>query len=179
MVEDLLVAAHDQDSPLAIETTQVDITTEVDAVIAPFRRRDIVVGGTRAPAVVLGDQLRIRQIMRNLLANAVHHGGETIRVYGDATESSYVISVEDDGEGVPEHVEERLFTRFVHQGDAPLTAGSVGLGLSVARLLAEAMGGSLDYERIIGRTSFVLSLPLAGEAHGSLEPEEALVPTTG
>lgn len=179
MVEDLLVAAHDQDSPLAIETTQVDITAEIDAVVAPFRRGDIFVGGTCAPAMVLGDQLRIRQILRNLLANAARHGGATIRVYGDATDSSYVISVEDDGEGVPEHVEERLFTRFVHRGDAPLTAGSIGLGLSVARLLAEAMGGSLDYERITGRTSFVLSLPLAGGAHDPAEPEEALVPTTG
>ena len=179
MVEDLLVAAHDEDAPLAIDVTAVDISAEIDAVIAPFRRRDILVGGTCAEAVVLGDQLRIRQILRNLLSNAVQHGGSTIRVYGDEAGSRYVISVEDDGDGVPEHVAERLFTRFVHKGEAPLTAGSIGLGLAVARLLAEAMGGSLDYEHITGRTSFVLSLPLAGEAEDASESDEILVPTTG
>ncbi len=179
MVEDLLVAAHDEDVPLPIETTQVDIAAELDAVIAPFRRHNIVVGGSHAPAMVLGDQLRIRQILRNLLSNAVLHGGPTIRIYGDNAGPNYVISVEDDGEGVPEHVEERLFSRFVHKGESPLTAGSVGLGLAVARLLAEAMGGSLDYERITGRTSFVLALPLAGGTEEVYEPDEILVPTTG
>jgi signal transduction histidine kinase len=129
--------------------------------------------------VVLGDQLRIRQILRNLLSNAVQHGGPTIRIYGDEAGSRYVISVEDDGEGVPEHVAERLFTRFVHKGETPLTAGSIGLGLAVARLLAEAMGGSLDYERITGRTSFVLALPLAAGDHDVVERDEILVPTTG
>jgi signal transduction histidine kinase len=179
MVEDLLVAAHDEEAPLPIEITEVDIASELDAVIAPFRRREIVVGGTYAPAVVLGDQLRIRQILRNLLSNAVQHGGPTIRIYGDEAGSRYVVSVEDDGEGVPEHVAERLFTRFVHKGETPLTAGSIGLGLAVARLLAEAMGGSLDYERITGRTSFVLALPLAAGDHDVVERDEILVPTTG
>ena len=179
MVEDLLVAAHDEDAPLAIETAPVDIAMELDAVIAPFRRRDIIVGGTHAPATVLGDQLRIRQILRNLLSNAVQHGGPTIRIYGDLAGPNYVISVEDDGEGVPEHVEERLFSRFVHKGESPLTAGSIGLGLAVARSLADAMGGSLDYERITGRTSFVLALPLAGGTEEVSAPDEVLVPMTG
>lgn len=179
MVEDLLVAAHAEDAPLAIETTQVDIAAELDAVLAPLRRREIFVGGTHAPAMVLGDQLRIRQILRNLLTNAIQHGGSTIRIYGDVAGPNYVISVEDDGEGVPEPVEERLFSRYVDNGEAPLTAGSTGLGLAVAQLLAKAMGGSLDYERVTGRTSFVLSLPLAGGTEEVTDPDAILVPTTG
>lgn len=179
MVEDLLVAAHDEDAPLGIETTQVDIAAELEAVIAPLRRRNIFVGGTHAPAVVLGDQLRIRQILRNLLSNAVQHGGQTIRIYGDVAGPNYVISVEDDGDGVPEHVEERLFSRFVHEGESPLTAGSIGLGLAVAWLLAEAMDGSLTYERITERTGFVLSLPLAGGTEEATDQDEILVPTIG
>ncbi|MDJ0923999.1 MAG: HAMP domain-containing sensor histidine kinase [Acidimicrobiia bacterium] len=178
MVEDLLVAAHDGASPLAIEATEVSIGDEIEAVIGPFRRRDIAIGGNYADATVWGDQLRIRQILRNLLANAVQHGGPTIRVYGDVAGSSYVVSVEDDGEGVPEHLESRLFTRFVHQGETPLTAGSIGLGLAVARLLADAMDGSLEYEHITGRTSFVLRLPLVGIVEPEMRSDEALVPTT-
>ena len=64
-------------------------------------------------------------------------------------------------------------TRFL------LLLSLIGLGLAVARLLAEAMSGSLDYERITGRTSFVLSLPLAIAAQDASDRDEILVPTTG
>ncbi len=178
MVEDLLVAAHDEDAPLAIEAVPVDIAEELDAVMAPFRRHGTKIGGTFAPGTVVGDRLRIRQILRNLLSNAVQHGGPTIRVYGDVAGPNYVIAVEDDGPGVPEHVATRLFTRFVHQGETPLTAGSVGLGLAVAHLLASAMGGSLDYEQVAGRTSFIVSLPLAEAAGHSADHDSLLLPTT-
>jgi K+-sensing histidine kinase KdpD len=77
----------------------------------------------------------------------------------------YAVAVEDDGAGVPEGMEDRLFTWFAHQGEASPGSGSVGLVLAVARLLAEAMGGSLDYEHITGRTSFVLTPP-GGERTG-------------
>ena len=178
MVEDLLVAAHDEDAPLVIDEVPVSISDELDAAIAPLRRRGIVVGGAYAPSDVVGDQLRIRQILRNLLSNAVQHGGPTIRVYGDVAGSRYVLSIEDDGPGVPEDVAPRLFSRFVHQGEAPLTAGSVGLGLAVAHLLAESMNGRLDYERIPGRTSLVLSLPLVEATEDAAESDDLLVRTT-
>jgi two-component system OmpR family sensor kinase len=179
MVEDLLVAAHDEDAPLAMDLSPIAIEDELGVVIAPFRRRDIFIGGTYAQAMVLGDQLRVRQILRNLVSNAVQHGGPTIRIFGDVAGSNYVISVEDDGDGVPEAVAPRLFSRFVHQGEAPLTAGSVGLGLAVAHLLAEAMNGDLEYEHIVGRTSFVLTLPLAEVAEEIATSEPELVPTVG
>ena len=179
MVEDLLVAAHDEDAPLAMDLSAIPISDELSAVIAPFRRRDVFIGGTYARAMVLGDQLRVRQILRNLISNAVQHGGPTVRVFGDVAGSNYVISVEDDGEGVPDTVAPRLFSRFVHQGEAPLTAGSVGLGLAVAHLLAEAMNGTLEYERITGRTSFILSLPLAEVYEEVVTSEPLLVPTVG
>lgn len=163
MVEDLLVAAHDADAPLAMDSSSVAIAEELDAVIAPFQRRGHTIGGTYGSGTVTGDQLRIRQILRNLVSNAIQHGGPTIRVYGAVAGSYYVVSVEDDGPGVPENLAPRLFSRFVHKGDAPLTTGSVGLGLAVAHLLAEAMNGMLEYDRVTDRTSFVLSLPLAEE----------------
>ena len=179
MVEDLLVAAHDEDVPLPLDPTELSIADEIDAVVGPFARHGIRVGGTYAAATVVGDRLRIRQILRNLLSNAVKHGGPSIRVYGDAAGSNYVVAVEDDGDGVPEHAQERMFSRFVHQGAAPLTSGSLGLGLAVARLLAEAMGGYLEYEHVPGRTSFVLSLPLAGSVSDDAVAGDLLVPTAG
>ena len=160
MVEDLLVAAHDADAPLPLDTEPVVMNEEIDAMITAYTRRGNEIGGTYGLGVVLGDKLRIRQILRNLMSNAVQHGGPNIKVYGDVAGDNYVVSVEDDGEGVPEEIEDRLFSRFVHQGDEPLTAGSVGLGLAVAQLLAQEMNGRLDYDRVVGRTSFVLSLPV-------------------
>ena len=111
--------------------------------------------------MVQADPLRVRQILRDLISNAIQHGGPNIRIYGDSAGSKYVVSVEDDGPGVPSEIADRLYTRFVHRSEVPLTAGSAGLGLAVAQLLAQAMGGSLDYERVANRTAFVLSLPLA------------------
>jgi signal transduction histidine kinase len=179
MVEDLLVAAHDEDAPLPMDNGPVEISGELDSVIAPFRRRGIIVGGTYTSGTVFGDQLRIRQILRNLVANAAQHGGDTIRVYGTVAGSNYVIAVEDDGSGVPGNLVPRLFTRFVHQGEAPLTAGSVGLGLAVAHILTEAMNGSLEYERITGRTGFILTLPLADATWEVVSEDDLLIPAPG
>ena len=57
----------------------------------------------------------------------------------------------------------RLFTRFVHQGEDPLTKGSIGLGLAVVKILVEGMNGSIRYERSNDWTRFIVRLPLAVE----------------
>ncbi len=67
--------------------------------------------------------------------------------------------VMDDGEGIDESIRERLFEPYVHDGAEPLLAGSVGLGLAIARSLAVGMDGSLSYTRTNGLTYFVLKLP--------------------
>ncbi len=71
------------------------------------------------------------------------------------------IEVWDNGPGVPEHIAESLFERFVHDGDKPLLTGSVGLGLAVAARLTSLMGGSIQYQRFGGKTYFVVTLPIA------------------
>lgn len=79
---------------------------------------------------------------------------------GKAQGDLYVIYVIDDGPGVPEDRRARLFDRFVHDGATVLETGSVGLGLANARLLADKMGGRLEYRRASGLTSFEVVLPL-------------------
>ena len=107
------------------------------------------------------DRLRLRQVVRNLLSNAGKYGGPHIRLLGDEVDGWYEIRVEDDGEGIPPELEARLFQRFLHRGDMPLVLGSVGLGLSIVRALAEGMGGAVWYERRRGWTCFVVRVPLA------------------
>ena len=88
----------------------------------------------------------------------------------------------DDGEGVPEELEHRLFERFIHQGHQTATKDSVGLGLSIVHALAQGMGGSVSYQRIDGETHFTLRLPLAGEHAPALTPlghTDQATPLTG
>ncbi len=88
----------------------------------------------------------------------MRHGGPTIRVRGREAGEDYLVQVIDDGDGVPEDLEPRLFERFIHRGDRPLVVGSVGLGLAITKVLAEGMGGTIDYQRHAGRTVFAVRL---------------------
>ena len=74
-----------------------------------------------------------------------------------------VCSIVDNGPGVPNDIAGKLFERFVHDGRRALLAGSVGLGLNIARSLMLEMEGDLVYERIRETTWFTFRLPLARE----------------
>jgi two-component system OmpR family sensor kinase len=79
----------------------------------------------------------------------------------------------DDGPGVPAEKVDRLFTRFVHEGDEALTVGSVGLGLAVVKALADGMDGEVRYRRADGWTSFEVTLPLAPAESDAPAPSAA------
>jgi len=113
------------------------------------------------PGQIRSDRLRFRQVIRNLLSNARKYGGANARVVGGEVSGWYEIRVEDDGDGIPDELSERLFQRYLHEGDMPTVLGSVGLGLSIVSALAEGMGGAVWYERNAGWTSFVVRVPLA------------------
>jgi two-component system OmpR family sensor kinase len=163
MVEDLLVSARSEAGTLALAMRPVDIATELEAVLVPLRRSSHRFESDLDEAPVWADPLRVRQILRNLLSNAVRHGGTTITVSGHTDNGRVTIVVADDGDGVPQELVPRLFTRFVHEGSEALTEGSVGLGLAVVKSLTDAMDGTVAHERSGGWTKFVFSLPLAGE----------------
>ena len=107
------------------------------------------------PAIVVrGDPVRIRQIMRNLLRNALRYGGPHIRLGAHKEAGRVAILVLDDGPGVSAEIVDNLFEPFVH-GDS---VGSLGLGLSVSRGLARQMGGDVTYFRHGPWTVFELEL---------------------
>jgi two-component system OmpR family sensor kinase len=164
MVEDLLASAQADAGRLAFSPTRTSVRREVECVVREFSRipNRVVVKGIDAD--VVADAGRLRQLLRNLMSNAVRHGGPRIAVHGTVADGWYLLAVWDDGPGVPEEVAGRLFERFVHQGDRPLTMGSVGLGLAICRVLAEGMGGSIAYRRESGFTVFTVRLPLATPA---------------
>jgi signal transduction histidine kinase len=175
MVEDLLTAARLEADALTISTTTVDPAEIVESVLGPWRRSGTEVHVDLAPAAVHADPLRLRQVLRNLVSNAVKHGGEQVTVVGRNAPGGYAWSVVDDGPGVSDEIAGRLFDRYIHDGRRALLAGSVGLGLNIARSLAEAMGGSLEYSRRDGATWFTLVSPLAASPDRTTNPVDAEV----
>lgn len=161
MVDDLLTTARLDAGAMHYQFEDLAILDEVHEVVDPMERAGLGVGIDVRPAVVRSDRLRLRQVTRNLLSNAGKYGGDDIRVVGRVVSGWYELIVADDGDGIPRELEERLFQRFLHKGDVPLVLGSVGLGLSIVRALAEGMGGAVWYERERGWTKFVVRVPLA------------------
>ena len=121
------------------------------------------------PGTVKGDPLRLRQVLLNLIDNAVKFtaiGGVTVRITNErATEGALVlrIAVSDTGIGIPASVQKSLFVRFA-QADPSISRrfGGSGLGLTICRQLVTLMGGELGLESEAGRgATFSFTLPVA------------------
>ncbi|MFW5989302.1 MAG: PAS domain S-box protein, partial [Desulfosudaceae bacterium] len=140
-----------------------------------------------APATVIGDRTRVRQILMNLGGNAVKftkEGSVSIRVRYDEEESLFILTVSDTGIGIPRELHESIFELFrqVDGGTARKYEGT-GLGLTISRNLTELMGGRISVESEEGRgTTFTVRLPLqlseapaeeeSNQTGSSPEPEE-------
>jgi signal transduction histidine kinase len=161
MVDDLLTTARLDAGALHFQLENLNAVDEIKEVVDPLVRAGAAIAIQAEPGQIRSDRLRLRQVIRNLLSNARKYGGANARVVGGQVSGWYEIRVEDDGDGIPDELRERLFQRYLHEGDMPTVLGSVGLGLSIVSALAEGMGGAVWYERNEGWTSFVVRIPLA------------------
>lgn len=157
IVDDLLVAARAEMGAVTVHLQEMELLRELRATIEGV---GITVDLPEEPVpAVLADPRRVRQILRNLLTNAQRYGGPRRRITAGSLLDRVWLEVRDNGPGVPEAEAPYIFEPYVtgHSG----VEGSVGLGLAVARQLAELMGGSLEYERAGGESVFCLILPMA------------------
>jgi len=181
MVEDLLTAARLDAHVLNFKFEAVSVADEIGTVAAPMIRGGAELKIDVPRVMIWADQMRLRQVIRNLVSNAIKHGGDRVTISGRSEGARFLLTVADDGAGVPEEIEGRIFERFVHEGSEPLLTGSVGLGLAIARMLSDEMEGDLTYERVDGETRFVLSLLRATEAlarePGFVEDSSAIADT--
>jgi signal transduction histidine kinase len=169
LTDDILASAGLETGQLEIRVEPIDVSEVADRALAMFHRRGIEIDVTLDPAAVMADEFRLRQILKNLVSNAVKYGGARIRVTGTETLDSYELVVADDGPGVPDTIIEQLFDPFPHGGKgAP--SQSVGLGLFIVRELCEAMGGSVVYERVDDITTFTVALPLVEAESAKIIP---------
>jgi signal transduction histidine kinase len=158
LLEDLVAAAAGSAVPV------VDEALDLDEVLFSLDLEGVVVEKP-ARIAVRGDALRIRQVIRNLVRNARRYGGPSHKLVVAAERGNVRISMRDDGDGVSPDLQARLFQPLATGG----SSGSLGLGLSVSRSLARAMGGELSFHRRDGWTVFDLVLRRARVDPGMLE----------
>lgn len=164
LVEDLLVAARVDTGNLRVEPEVVLLAKEVAVVWSASRLDDVTVEiDVDLGLAVWADPLRVRQIVRNLLTNAVRYGGTQVRVEAIEAQDEVMLVVLDDGPGICEEDAERIFEPYVGVAEDRGMPAAMGLGLSVSRSLARLMGGDVTYRRDADWTRF--------EVH--LQPESA------
>ena len=159
IIEDLLVAYREDVSRVSVAREAFNVVHEIERVLEG-EDAEITLDIGEDARMVAGDPRRTRQILRNLVSNAVRYGGDVIKVATRRNGSSIEILVCDSGEPLDPNEAQRIFESY-ERGSGLLDARSVGLGLSVARKLATLMDGSLVYRHEQGFSSFIVTLPAA------------------
>ena len=162
LVEDLLVASRADFGNLSIKPEMIDLREQAQRVLEGVRESHPTGKTLRTEGLGVmawADPLRVRQILRNLLTNAIKYGGEEIVVKVEEHDGLAQVIVADDGPGVPVHESDLIFERYYRSAESPTQPGSVGIGLAVSRQLAEMMDGSLEYVGKGTQPRFELSLP--------------------
>jgi two-component system OmpR family sensor kinase len=181
LVEDLLLLARlDEGQPLKIsdvDLTQLVVETVSDEkVMAPDRVWQLELPDE--PVVVRGDAKQLHQVLANLLSNARKHtdpGTTVVTGVMRSADGSAVVTVTDNGAGIPPEFVDRVFARFARAdaartsparsasgagaGGAAASEGTSGLGLSIVQSIVEAHGGTVEVNSRPGRTEFALRLP--------------------
>jgi two-component system, OmpR family, sensor kinase len=186
LVEDLLLLARlDQERPLQLAPVPLRVVA-TDAVaagraVAPDRDVALEVAPDAGPLVVLGDEARLRQVVDNLVSNALTHtpAGTPVTVRLRAEEGTAVLEVADQGPGLPPEHAERVFERFYRVDKArtrraardaergPVPEGGpahsgTGLGLAIVAALVAAQDGTVEVDSVpAGGATFRVRLPLA------------------
>jgi two-component system OmpR family sensor kinase len=168
LVDDLLLLAR-LDAGRPLEQEDVDLSRLIievtnDARVAgPEHRWSLDLPDE--PLVVRGDEQRLHQVVGNLLSNARLHTpagtSVVVRLTADQDADHHVLlSVSDDGPGIPPELQANVFERFVRADDSrSRVKGSTGLGLAIAHAVVKAHGGSLTLISDRSGTEFRISLP--------------------
>jgi signal transduction histidine kinase len=173
LVSDLLFTAQAVEGHVSVDLEDTDLSALVEQALADLAPRAGEVGvelGRRLPPglVVQGDAVRIRQMVDNLVSNAIKYtpaqGSVTVQLQEDGAD--VLLRVSDTGIGISPADQSRLFSRFFRTRDAETRAiQGIGLGLAITRSIVEAHGGTIRVESQVGAgTTFLVRLPRHGPA---------------
>jgi two-component system sensor histidine kinase KdpD len=168
MIEQLVVASSLDEGAPVLSREPIDlgrvVRDQVGLLGGLFGSRHIEVKIPNGVPTVYGDRGAIEQIVANLIDNAVKYSpeGSPIQVQVQPTEDEVLVSVSDQGPGIPGELLPHVFERF-RRGDVAVT-GSVGLGLFIVRSLTQGHGGRVWVENLDGQgTKVTFTLPLRRE----------------
>jgi two-component system OmpR family sensor kinase len=171
LVEDLLLLARlDEQRPLALAPVDLRVlaadTLHAAKVSAPDRDIQLTVAAGTGPLLVEGDESRLRQVLGNLLSNAVNHTPPTaaVSLVVRSAMATAIIEVRDTGPGLAPEQAERIFERFYRADPSrtrPDGSTSTGLGLAIVAALVSVHAGTVEVESESGTgCTFRVRLPL-------------------
>ncbi|WP_112238600.1 sensor histidine kinase [Kribbella monticola] len=165
LVEDLLLLAKADDEGLRMRRTDVDLDDLVEAEVRRLRSGSGLEVRQDVSAVrVSGDPDKLSQVIRNLADNAARAARSVILFSLSAENGQAILTVEDDGPGVPAAERYRVFERFVRlDASRDRGSGGSGLGLSIVQEVVRGHGGTVRItESSLGGARFVVTLPAEG-----------------
>ena len=186
LINDVLDLSRIEAGHLEMDTEDLDLAPHVESVVeallplAAGKNLDLIVNLPPDLPAARGDPDRFRQILTNLIGNAIKftESGGQVMIGAEAHAEEIVVVVTDTGVGIPDRHRDKIFQEF-YQVDQTLVRrqGGTGLGLAIARRLARLMGGDITVESVVSRGSrFSVTLPRAsgaqarGEGPGSKAP---------
>ncbi|MGH2688588.1 MAG: ATP-binding protein [Actinomycetota bacterium] len=166
LVDDLLLLARADEHTLALRRRTVDVDDLVFEEARRLKQTTALTVSTAAvsPGRVDGDPGTLRRVLRNLADNAARHAAGRVTFTLGQVEEGVVLTVEDDGPGIPVAERERVFERFVRLDDARARdRGGSGLGLSIVAEIVRAHGGTVVVgQSVLGGASVRVTFPAGG-----------------
>ncbi|MEX2654730.1 MAG: ATP-binding protein [Acidimicrobiia bacterium] len=163
LIDDLLVWARADIGEVQVRPAVIDLGVCVAECLESMPGVDIALDRASETTYAFADSSRVRQIVRNLLTNAVRYGGSDARVVVTPDGSRAVIEVSDDGPEIPDDLHESIFAPYAKSEMSESMPGSIGLGLTVSRTLARLQDGELEFLRVGERNIFRVTLPRSVE----------------
>jgi len=183
IINDILDISKIESGKMRIIPAEYHLSSLMNDVVSIIKMRAVdsrirfaVYTDSNLPDALVGDETRIRQVLINILGNAVKYtdkGNVTFSVHGEYAENNTIkltMVVKDSGRGIKSEDIDNLFQNY-YQPDSQLTTGKdgVGLGLPIAKSLVSSMGGSITVESVYGvGSTFTIVLPQEIGAPGKL-----------